>query len=114
MDSIIGLLIVLIPVAFTLVGKKLEKAGEASAAATEDSPTMPEVFPAVEALMDEEEEPAQKEVPAVEEAVRVLPPKLPRKASVPYKAKDDDVISKKDPIDPKKLVIYSEIMKPKF
>lgn len=98
MDSIIGLLVVLIPVVFTLVGKKLEKAGK-EAGNTVDVPPIPE--------------PVDKQN-VVEEAVRVLPPKLPKQKAKPYGVKEEDKHVKKEPIDPKKLVIYSEIMKPKF
>ena len=114
MDSIIGLLFVLVPVAFALIGKKLEKAG-GHTPAEEEAPPMPEVFPPIQTLVPDDA-PAQQEVPVVarKEAVRVLPPKPPKHLSKADKSKEDAKSEKKDPIDPKKLVIYSEIMKRKF
>ena len=107
MDSIIGLLIVLIPVAFSLIGKKLENAGKEGGDVA-DVPPMPEVFPSIEEFE------AEKKPQVVEEAVRVLPPKSSKKKAKTNGAKEEAKPQKKDPIDPKKLVIYSEIMKPKF
>ena len=98
MDSIIGLLFVLIPVAFTLIGKKLDKAGK-EVGDTVEVPPIPK--------------PANEQN-VVEEAVRVLPPKLPRQTAKSHVADKDAKPRKNEPIDPKKLVIYSEIMKPKF
>ena len=101
MDSIFGLLIVLIPVVFTLIGRKLDNAGKEGGNVA-DVPPMPEDVNKPE---------------VVEEAVRALPakpPKSPKKKAKTYDAKEEAKPKKKDPIDPKKLVIYSEIMKPKF
>lgn len=94
MDEIIGLLFLIVPVVFSLIGKKLEKAGKDEA---------PDVLP----------EPHVQEV-RPEEAPRSI-----RKPLKPYKphrtaGEAPETPRRKDPIDPKKLVIYSEIMKPKF
>ena len=113
MDSIIGLLVVLIPVVFTLVGKKLENAGKAGENA-EETPSMPEVFPSIEEFEAEGKPAVAKKPEVVKEAVMAMPPKLPKQKVKAYAVKEDSKTGKKEPIDPKKLVIYSEIMKPKF
>jgi hypothetical protein len=111
MDSIIVLLLVLVPIAFRLIGSRLENAGNEENVMGE-GPSMSEEIPDAEEIATEEEE-----------AVRALPPKpsQPSKPSKSSKKKtkafavtEETKPQKKDPIDPKKLVICSEIMKPKF
>lgn len=109
-DSIIGLLFVFVPVILGLVAKKLEKAGKGGKV----KPSMPEVFPAIDP------DGVKKEV-HVKEGVRSVPPAVPaskrKQASArknSYATESQAESSKKEKIDPKKLVIYSEIMKPKF
>ena len=116
MDSMIGLLFLLLPVLFGLIGKKLDKAGvEGEDAPVE--PSMPEVFPTIRKFMAEEyaEDDAEEDIsPAEEEAVSSLASKKTERVIVSSKAVEEEEPRKKEPIDPKKLVIYSEIMKPKF
>ena len=94
MEEIIGLLILLVPSIFSLISKKLNKAGKD---ATVDVPGVPaDVEPDI--VVEEAPEPKRK----------------PRKSSFKAQAVEEEKSSRKDPIDPKKLVIYSELMKPKF
>lgn len=94
MEEIIGLLILLVPSIFSLISKKLNKAGE------EETVDVPEVPKDVVPDIMVEETPELK--------------RKPRKSSFKTHAIEDEKSCKKDPIDPKKLVIYSELMKPKF
>ena len=103
MDTIIIVLIVLVPVFLGLVGKALDKAGKDGAGA----PPMPEAFPPVTPHMTEEGgRKLRKKQPKPA-------PQQPIDTSV-YKAQQEEKACKKEKLDPKKLVIYSEIMKPKF
>ena len=104
MDEIIGLLFLVVPVLFSLIGKKLEKAGGGKGA--EASQAVP---PACEA----------EEAPRSVMESQPLKSRLHAKVSAVGSVQAADVHEEektrgKDPIDPKKLVIYSEIMKPKF
>ena len=106
MDSIIGLLFLILPVLFSLVGKKLETAAKNGSEGVpqgqpheeDDAPELTEVFPAIKKCVFEDEAPAPK----------------PQKVVKPFKTKEKVEPHKRETIDPKKLVIYSEIMKPKY
>ncbi len=112
-DSIIGLLFVLLPAILGLVGKKLEKAGNDG----KKTPVMPEAFPAVRPEAAEVEgqrsvkKRKSKSAPAPAPQPEVRP--VQKKSQAPYNVQEDEP-RKREKIDPKKLVIYSEIMKPKF
>lgn len=113
MDSIIVLLLVLVPLVFKLVGRRLESAGN-EGDLMDEAPSMSEVFPAIEEFEAEEKAEAVKKPVVREEAVRALPQKQPKKKVKAYSTEEAEKPKKKEAIDPKKLVIYSEIMKPKF
>ena len=104
MDTIIGLLFVLVPVIFVLIGQGLKKAGKDGAGA----PPIPEAFPPVTPHMTDEEGGRKLRKKQPKPA-----PQQPIDTSV-YKAQQEEKACKKEKLDPKKLVIYSEIMKPKF
>ena len=96
-----------VPVIFSLIGQKLEKAGKGSAA----EPPKPHV-------QEREPEEAQRSVtrriqPSRSE-IQVKAEKARANTAFTSPVVDVETPCKKDPIDPKKLVIYSEIMKPKF
>ena len=126
MDSIIGLLFLILPVLFSLVGKKLETAAKNGSQGRpqgqphdeDDAPELTEVFPTIRKYVFEEEgertvpRPAPAPAPAPAQAPAHAP--MQKKAAKPYKAEEDVKPRKREAIDPKKLVIYSEIMKPKF
>ena len=123
METIIGLLMVLLPIIFKLIGKRLERASEgtpgvvdADEAPIEDwaekvrrhledqlgqteayAQPMPEVIP----------EPVQKPVQETEKV----------REKKPVKSKPilhEEVKKEREKIDTKKLIVYSEIMKPKY
>ena len=122
METIIGLLFILLPVILKLIGKKLEQSGKIEA-----SEKMREIVEAMGEDNDEspivewlKEEPVVPKAPVVQQASRteVKPKENVKPAVKKPKAKKPILVEeekkKAEKIDPKKLVIYSEIMKPKF
>ena len=97
MSTIILLLIIFLPMIFKGVEKKLQNAG---------MPQADEVFPKLEPLRlpedltDEEREEIEE---LKRETVKKRKPILV-----------EEVKTQKEKIDPKKLILYSEIMKPKY
>ena len=131
MEEIIGLLIVVGTLILKVVGNRLEKSGKKAApeAVPQEEPEVDFDFKGWvrEALYDAEAEAKAEEpldqAPVVmkpeAEAVRVQPkPVQPKPVKKPVVRKpileEEESGKKGEKIDPKKLVIYSEIMKPKF
>ena len=140
METVILLLFALLPVIFKLIGKKFEQAGNTDAAErmrkiaqvlgeSDEKEKEPEVDYDDDGHITEVAEPATTSAPAptpfvvplpvsrpepvvTENVVRQTAPK-PRPVKKPIL--EEEVSQRKgEKIDPKKLVIYSEIMKPKF
>lgn len=143
METIIGLLFILLPVIFNLIGKRLEQSGKTDKAgkfreiaktlgADDDDTVAKWLAGEEEAGPEPVREPvAAPVVPSVPSAptseparpttevvsrtttrpknVAAKPSVIPRK-----KVLVEDEKKKGEKIDPKKLVIYSEIMKPKY
>lgn len=132
MEELVGLLVAVAAIAFKLIGNRLEKSGQSG-----KSRKMRELADALEgnespmndwehlgkALFGDDDEasveaPVEKPTPVVE----AKPAPKPRETSVfakPAKPRKEllentDPQKDKDRIDTRKLVIYSEIMKPKF
>ena len=133
METILGLLLILLPAIFKLVEKKLKASGKTEAADQmhewseifgekkdewkedeDESPSIPEAGQSVfsEPVMPEPVVP--KPEPVRHKAVAPKPShmKVRKSSSKPMLVEEEP--KKKEKIDPKKLVIYSEIMKPKF
>lgn len=122
METIIGLLFILLPVIFKLIGKKLEQSGH-----TGQAETIRKIAEALgddaEAEYDEEgqivhlpEQPSAKPSVQPQPVVPVRVVQEEGKQGIIRKhllVEEKDEVEK-EKIDPKKLVIYSEIMKPKF
>ena len=107
MDEIIGLLFLVVPVIFSLIGQKLEKAGKGSAA------ELPK--PHVQNLEPEEApRSVTRRIQPARSEIQVKAEKARANMAFASPVVEAETPRKKDPIDPKKLVIYSEIMKPKF
>ena len=112
METIIGLLFVLIPVIMKLIGKKLEDAGK------QDTPAPPAESGTFEVAPATPEAPVASapvvKTPVVntpfEEAQRQFQAAKPKKKPILV----EEEKKQKETIDPKKLVIYSEIMSPKY
>jgi len=121
METIIGLLFILLPVILKLVGNKLEKAGQPEKAkAVRD---FIEEHLEVEKWIEEAEDEAEQEERPVPQPVAACPKSVEIPVVKPdVKAKpvrkplllEEEPSKKREKIDPRKLVIYSEIMKPKF
>lgn len=124
METIIGLLFILLPVIFKLIGRKFEQSGQADKAGK-----MRELAKALGSDEDSEDNPfkdffEEKSEPEVVfdddgQIVEVKPVPVQPKPARPLPKRtvllENEVSKKKsEKIDPKKLVIYSEIMKPKF
>lgn len=128
METIIGLLFILLPLIFKLIGRKLEKAGQAEKAgqlkelaemiggedetpATQTWHTDP-VFE-LEPELEPQPEPEQVAPVVVMEPVKQAAVKPSVKVK-PKKVALEEKKEKKEKIDPKKLIVYSEIMTPKY
>lgn len=126
METLIGLLFILLPVIFKLIGKKLEQAGQSVTAERmkeiaqymgadndEQDVTAPKVESAPVVPVAEPVVPVLKPVhmPVTENVQRQVPP-APKKTRKPILL--EETRKKKEKIDPKKLIVYSEIMKPKY
>lgn len=130
METIVGLLFILLPVIFKLIEKKLQQSGTAAQQETvrqikdlfemEENDLTDEIEDDVEPEIGDYVEPEPKFVvnPVVEFLEKVEPqvvkPAAPaqKKRTAPILMEEKDN-KKKEKIDPKKLVLYSEIMKPK-
>ncbi len=113
METIIGLLFILLPVILKLIGKRLETSGNQDKAR--------KVREIAQTLGGEEEDISEgiNDLPRQIEPVPIPDVSVPAvegKPSVTRKPMlvEEDARQKGEKIDPKKLVIYSEIMKPKF
>ena len=139
METILTLLFILLPVIFKLIGKKFEQAGQPEKAekvreimktlggdADEGEDPFSGLFgtgrepePEPEYVRDEpvdEVKPVPQTVPVYEYAEYVERQTAPKPQAAPKKPILEEEVKTKsgEKIDPKKLVIYSEIMKPKY
>ena len=116
MEFIIGLLFILLPAAFTLIGKNLEKAAtpEGDAPPKEHAEDWLETIRRHLEAQQNAVEPEEPKVPVVvEERPNTSEEQAPQVKTVPT-VLDEQPEKVSEKIDPKKLVIYSEIMKPKY
>ena len=126
MEEIIGLLIVVGTLILKVVGNRLEKSGKKAApeAVPQEEPEVDFDFKGWvrEALYDAEAEAKAEEpldqAPVVmkpeAEAVRMQSKPVQKPVVRKPMLEEEESGKKGEKIDPKKLVIYSEIMKPKF
>ena len=134
METIIGLLFILLPIIFKLIEKRLQNSGKAEQAGKvrefaelfQDKESSSD-FDGDESAFEDSAEPMTApvvELPVKNEPVKVVAPKpqktfvegqrMTRIKKAPAILMEEPEIKKKEKIDPKKLVIYSEIMKPKY
>lgn len=144
METIIGLLFILLPVIFKFIGKRFEQSGQSEKAGkfkkiaeklNGDEEVETPIFNWLSEEPDEDPEmpfeepvkpapvvipvPAEPQIHLWEAEAQPVSQKKVKPAQKYVKAKkpmlEEDVPQKKrEKIDPKKLVIYSEIMKPKY
>lgn len=128
METLIGLLFLLLPVIFKVIEKKLQQSGKIEQAGKMRE--LAEMFNEDETVTEIEEESEEKTfeifvqpqkvvhtqpvqyVPKSRTAAKSLMPKNHKK-SAPILL-EEETKRKKEKIDPKKLIVYSEIMKPKY
>ena len=130
METIIGLLFILLPIIFKLIEKKLQQSGTAAQQETvrqikdlfemEENDLTDEIEDDVEPEIGDYVEPEPKfEVNPVIEFLEKVEPQVVKPAAPAQKKRTAPILmeekdnKKKEKIDPKKLVLYSEIMKPK-
>ncbi len=121
METIIGLLFILLPVIFNLIGKRLEQSGK-----TDKAGELREIAKTLDADPEPVREPVREPVVQTREPdlptgevvdrTTTKPKNVTAKPSVTPRKKVlvEEEKKKGEKIDPKKLVIYSEIMKPKY
>ena len=125
METIVGLLFILLPLIFKLIEKKLQQSG--TERQRETMQQIKELFEdESEGLQDESEIEPEPEIvqqpevapvivfPEKVEPAVVKPAAIKRKKNSAPILQEEKNDKKKDKIDPKKLVLYSEIMKPKY
>ena len=115
MEEIIGLLIIIAVSIFKAVSNKLEKSGKPSAPAASAPEQEVQENPFdfkrwIEEAVKEAEVAQPEPVKVYEEAPKAVAPVKPAPAPVKEVAEEKP---EKEKIDPKKLIIYSEIMTPK-
>ena len=131
METIVGLLFILLPLIFKLIEKKLQQSGTERQRETmqqikelfeDESEGLPDEFE-IEPESEIEPEPEIVQQPEVApvivfpekvEPAVVKPAAIKRKKNSAPILQEEKNDKKKDKIDPKKLVLYSEIMKPKY
>ena len=131
METIIGLLFILLPVIFKLIGKRLDKSGSpdtarkvrefAEALDGEESPMHDWKYLGEQIFSNADEGQGRMDNKNLQEQIESVPVSIEYSQTHLEKpvAKrpiliEEDIERKAEKIDPKKLVIYSEIMKPKF
>lgn len=136
METIIGLLFVLLPVIFKLIEKKLKESGKIQHAEslheitdlfTEEDQEEQTVHTESVARIEEHKDVVDVRVPDSTKLTMIEGQRSLHKSSTPSKSsvkktmgkrppilQEEVKTKKKEKIDPKKLVIYSEIMKPKY
>ena len=122
MDEIITIVIIAAAIIFKVVGKKIGSAGSGD----EVFPTIPVEpdmmnVPNAEDDVEDIQDPFFRPSPVVDEVVieeveRVLPvtPVKPVEVKAQTPILEEEQPKQKERIDPKKLIVYSEIMKPKY
>lgn len=123
METIITLLLILIPVIFKAIGKKLENSSKPqSKQPIEDWTEVLKRHIEAQTMLDDGHA-TQVEEPVVESPVKESPVVMtPEKREFTKAAKQPvrkpvkivEEKAKREKIDPKKLIIYSEIMTPKY
>ncbi|MBE6237255.1 MAG: hypothetical protein E7116_03750 [Bacteroidales bacterium] len=120
METIFTILIIILPIVFKLIGKKLEQAGQQNAPQSTDNQEQIEDWAEVlRRHIEAQQMPQEPELPVQEERiipdVRLVAPKAKPSVVQPKPvilAEPEE--EEKEKIDKKKLILYSEIMKPKY
>ena len=118
METIIGLLIVIVPIVFKLIGRKLEHASQGTSPKAEPIEDWAETL---RRHLEAQQSQGQKVGALPEETSAPVPvkktvdqKKAPKKAQKPSPILQEEPKKKREKIDLKKMIVYSEIMKPKY
>ena len=106
METIIGLLVIVLPLVFKVIEKKLQQSAD-SLPGVEVPETEVQDVEAMEVKVPENKPAARRN-----DKLHIKPKVLKRDESKVIVPKEK--IDSKEKIDPRKLVIYSEIMRPKY
>ena len=126
-DILFGLLVIVVPVVFRWIGKAFDKAGQQPARQDDGLSEAERMFQqwqetlagSVETEPTEPMEPvrqtgsAEPVKPVVEKQITPVKPSVSEGKIVKILLEESPK-AEKEKIDPKKLIVYSEIMKPKF
>lgn len=116
MQTIIGLLIIILPFIFKLIGRRLERAGQEAPsephAASEPIEDWAEVLRRHIEAQQPVKQPVELTQKPVEHKEKPKQAHAPQKPVVPILQEEPKKKRKK--IDVKKMIVYSEIMKPKY
>lgn len=121
METIIGLLIVILPIVFRFVGKKLEQAAQNSAPQAEPIQDWAETLRQhmeMQPSAELSQEQGTLESASAKPAATSVKPWKTVKAGIPVNVSKpiltEEPKKEKEKVDVKKLIVYSEIMKPKY
>ena len=116
METIFTLIIVLLPIIFKLIGKKLEQSG-AQPQHSEQQEQIEDWAEVLRRHIEAQQVEVETVKPVQEPLVQKPQPQQTRKPKPVKSAKpilQEEEPKKKEKIDTKKLIMYSEIMKPKY
>ena len=120
METIIGLLMILLPVVLKLIGKRLEQAGKTQQPVTPQEQEPIEDWEETIKRYLEQQTVVEPLAPkpmikdSVEAPVAVKKKHQPKKVTKKTPILVEEEKKTKEKIDVKKLIVYSEIMKPKY
>ena len=116
MQTIIGLLIIILPFIFKLIGRRLERAGQEAPSEPHAASEPIEDWAEVLRRHIEAQQPVKRQVETPQQPVasKESPkrPKAPKRQMTPILK--EEPVKKREKIDVKKMIVYSEIMKPKY
>lgn len=117
METIIGLLVVILPIVFRLIGKKLEQAGQMQPPSVHEDAPIEDWTETLRRYMEQQSHIVKPEEQWSPEPVQAEPDKKTQvvvKTRKPQPVLIEEKPKKKEKIDVKKMIVYSEIMKPKY
>ena len=119
METIIGLLIVVLPLVFKLIGKRLEQASQVQTPVDAEPDPVEDWAETLRKYVEQQqaqaalyEQTVLEEEPLDTKPVEEAPRVVPVRKKTPILLEEDP--KEREKIDVKKMIVYSEIMKPKY
>ena len=119
METIIGLLIVVLPLVFKLIGKRLEQASQVQTPVDAEQDPVEDWAETLRKYVEQQqaqaalyEQTVLEEEPLDTKPVEEAPRVVPVRKKTPILLEEDP--KEREKIDVKKMIVYSEIMKPKY